>query len=178
MASKNKIGKFTNVKRNSVTKITQFDPVLMKDKSSSIITYMSNRKSRQQTTKLPPKGNPEVKSNSTPVMPKMPAPSLIGLINTHSANGKLIYLWPYGEWIKAVMNEYTSTPKPLLPCSTKSSGEENYTIHIESYYDYSNTVSNRKINVQCNRAALVSDIPAISSYIAFIITIHAAVFVF
>lgn len=180
----NKTGKLTIVKQSPASnKTMQLDPDLTKNDSTTFITSINNRQIREEIANLlennPGSPKPDPKSpKPDSKIPTVPAPSLIGMINTQAAIGKLIYLWPYAEWIKAVMYEYTSTPKPLLPCSTISSEDRNETIRIESYYEYSDTVSNRKMSDRCNRAALVTVISAISSIIPFVIFIGTAPFVF
>lgn len=178
-----KTGKLTIVKRSPVSnKTMQSDPDLTTNESTTIITSLNNRKRREEKAH-PPSGhdnNPkhDAKPGPKPAVPEIPVnvPSLIGMINTQSSNGKLIYLWPYAEWIKSIMHEYASTPKPLPPCSTISTEDRNETIHIESYYEYSDTVSNRKMSGRCNRAALVAVISEISSIIPIIIVIGPIAF--
>lgn len=92
--------------------------------------------------------------------------SLIAMVNTPKSDGCLIYLWPYTEWIKSVLEE-SAKFESTQPCQTEIVDVMSKQLPIASYYDFAESDKNSKTISTCSRAAVTAVVPAVSPPVAF-----------
>lgn len=114
--------------------------------------------------------------------------TLVAIINrprTEPGGGygeRLLYLWPYADWIASVREEYTSSPNLVSTCAslrptTRSTTEVPRGERFESYYDIDDHVAGlrRTVDSPCEGTSAAAAAAAFSALIAAAV-IEAVVF--